>query len=323
MNGGRWNEGIARLHFHGGALYALIALVTIASVAGCRKAVPGDGLDGLGPPTQQQPRPEDACPTCRARVAFWRMANTPHAEWRDPGERVFSALFESGCIFWQLVSQPDGSYSAYYLISQFGKHGPQADLRLLFGAPHVFLPVASERKLQRWDLPRGVLPLDEAEIRRIRMAVCRYQTELFVRQPNELLRYTHAVFWFRALRADDPHITEVVIDGIVAAMSSHANDDYWWAARNFLVLACATERMDLIAGTPADSLRQSFEQWHRWWRMRAPVLQGRAWARPQFVTCPSVPFPDWTGDVPDLRVVQTYVDEHFAALKASGTFVAP
>ena len=55
------------------------------------------------------------------------------------------------------------------------------------------------------------------------------------------------------------------IGNLLSGFPSAPDEDYWCYARNFMLLAHATGRDDLLVKVDSDDLRQRFLVWREWW----------------------------------------------------------
>lgn len=142
----------------------------------------------------------------------------------------------------------------------------------------------------------------------------------FLRDEERFHRYYVAVIWHRRL-LEYPclgHSVVVMRD----ALAKDNNPLYWWYARNFLVLAHATGRDDLLSDVETDELRPRFDEWLKWFAKNGAFLRARTdypgWhvdegekrrqegfipflddaQLPCLVKFPECPFPDWEGPPP-------------------------
>ena len=265
-------------------------------------------------------RPDDAQSIAGDRV--WREIRHPAGlptPATEPDDE-FIALWHSGRALWRLAASPTDHEGLRYVLAQFGRFEPEADLRLLFGFPALMLPVAREQQLKPWNLPERYLGMPEKEVYRVRLRVCRYQTEYLFANPEQLSRYTQAVFWSGALMAGYTKTADALSVGVGKVMDAGDPDEYWWAARNFLILACATGRMDLLKGAAIDKLKERYQLWRPWfgthrenlvfdlakgrwtWRFLAPWLP-----EANLKGVPALPFPNWVGPPPNRALVLQYI----------------
>jgi len=250
-----------------------------------------------------------------------------------PVDYWLEVLTAAHSAFWDFVRSDADDADLKDVLDQFGKDGDQADFRLLFCDPFVLVPTGQgNSKFKPFPLVREKHGISSEEFHAISLKVCRLQVESFLGNPALLQRYYEAVLWSGWLRFDDIVILARAADGTREGFESGPADDYWWYARNFLLLACATDRMDVLRGAEASLLKERFDSWYTWLYStqesgkRLNFDTGRLiwslhvapWARLRSDQLfpntkrelPIKPFDDWKGPPPPLRQAIT----HWASL---------
>ncbi len=172
--------------------------------------------------------------------------------------------------------------------------------------------------------PGGVLPFSlspsndaEGKLRRaIQIEMAEAEVRLFLEQPEKRTRYCHLVVWSRVFAPNNlPKRRRDLQKGI-------RGQDYWYHARNFVVLAELTSRQDLLKDAAPENLAGKATEWDEWlstegWRLRFDETACK-WKiadsldRPddeisqdfqQFGVLspdipPRLPFPDWSDEAP-------------------------
>ncbi len=236
-------------------------------------------------------------------------------------------LNESSDIFFEYI-RPDASDEGIrYLVRRFGKDGAEADARLLFGPFPMLCPPGMNAEKQNEEFAPG---MTIRQWRGVVTAVKREQVIMFLEDKELLKRYYRAALWWGVTVW--PNIffhlqdtAEVTARGFAAA----DQDSYWDSAWTFALLACATDRTDLLEGVEANQLGSRFNTWHKWlleqdeamsfdvgdlvWR---PTGDWRFWRDGassrrsewlisgfQMGMLPARPFDDWNGPplVPEIR----------------------
>lgn len=153
------------------------------------------------------------------------------------------------------------------LVLKFGVDGADGDMRLLgsdftLTVPHIGKP-------NGLPLPKGarLLRNPEQEYDEICSLFWKYQTERFLERPDLRARYYHFVLWLDS--AVGPYRgVEKLAQATDEGFRNDACRHYWFYARNFLVLATATNREDLLEDTEPDDLKERFKQWYKWYQAR-------------------------------------------------------
>jgi len=294
----------------------LAAAVIIVLLAGCQGQEPDttkQRVEGVEP---QVPEAARQCWTAiQNAVPRGQVGGDQVAVWTD-------ALLEVHKALWNLEKGGDDGSSLRYIVDQFGKHGPQLDFLLLFGDPYLTVPM-SFRLGQPLPLTREADGILWADFQEVRDKVCRYQVERFLADPEALRRYCDAVLWWaRMVRTNDVGTLARSAENTKVGFESSDSVSYWWCARQFLVLACLTERLDLLKKVDAIDLRPAFSEWHAWLQSDRQFKYDttrRSWVSyPDWLPLrnddnapwPKKPFDDW-GDLPSppLGVIIGYTEK--------------
>lgn len=93
-------------------------------------------------------------------------------------------------------------------------------------------------------------------------------TELLVRRllsdPELLERYYRLTVWTRDFHGGRFERLPVLARMYRDEFPEPGAPEYWWYVRQFLLLARATDRLDLIESTPHDQFDEAFEEWCKW-----------------------------------------------------------
>jgi len=199
-----------------------------------------------------------------------------------------------------------------YYVNQFGKYGAQTDMRWLLAARSHLLP--ANRRIQ---------PDQDKKIRRMQLIFTELQVRQFLKEPQLLARYYHSVIWFNNMFADINF--PVFLGNVYRNMKESTKDDnYWWYAQNFVLMAHATGRDDLLKDVKPEDLKPRFQQWFEWFRKNGMYLRASPnsiyWVLdkgeksrkegyvpfvlkqtlPPLKVHPEYPFPDWKGPKPTM-----------------------
>jgi hypothetical protein len=154
------------------------------------------------------------------------------------------------------------------------------------------------------------------------LLISELQVRRFLQEPDTLRRYWDATAWIRTgfIGREDQSRVFVPFNAVMTAraFSEAPKEEYWWWARNFVVLAYATGRDDLLKDVAADQLSDRCSTWFKWFKENLPYLRvgphDRRWVLDETarkngfaldvehllpnLPLPDVPFPDWKGPVP-------------------------
>ncbi|WP_145310414.1 hypothetical protein [Gimesia fumaroli] len=200
-----------------------------------------------------------------------------------------------------------------YFVDQFGKEGAQTDMRWLVAARSQLLPANRRVKPANAD--------GQPILRRAQIIFAELQVRQFLKEPKLLARYYQSVVWFENMF--DDLFFPILLGNLYRNMKEDSSDDnYWWYAQNFLLLAHATGRDDLLKDVKPEKLKPRFQQWFKWFRFNGMYLRPapNSWyweidkgektrqegyipfvlhqELPPLKVRPKYPFPDWKGPKP-------------------------
>lgn len=99
-----------------------------------------------------------------------------------------------------------------------------------------------------------------------------FQVRQFLKKPKLLERYYRSMVWYNDMFND---LTFPVRLGKLYRNLEEGSQDenYWWYAQNFVLLAHATGRDDLLKDVKPDNLKPRFQEWYQWLRENGPYLR--------------------------------------------------
>ena len=244
----------------------------------------------------------------------------------------YNLLVDANAILWKfLLSNPNDDNLRWFL-EQFGKHGPQADFRLLFSDPHLFLA-----RIERMPLrPPKLLPEDSKRLspkdyHRIRCRVIKIHTEILLRDEKALRRYYHAILWRGVpIMAGRNYTLAGAIRRVEEGLKRQGPKERVFHLRQFLIVAIATGNMNLVQGRKISELDEAWNTWRKTWLLKdmppgkklvfdpdsltwiikakehksESEKRGKMYEWPNY---PQYPFPDWRGvSPPDRRLITTF-----------------
>lgn len=247
-------------------------------------------------------------------------AENDYADYRYKVEYWAEVLLGANEPLWRFVQTDACTESGLqFILERFGEEGPQADFRLLFANTFLTIP-------DRWGSPdcgwtRQEQGFSSEEFNVLKFQICKLQVKHLIAQPGKLARYYRAVMW-SGLFCFPNQLPELgmVVKKTEEVFESPQPEEYWWAARNFLMLAYATDRTDLLRNVNPSDLKPIFHSWRVWFRQNFRHLlfdrERFVWILvPQEVPFqsmrdrpkPEAPFADWGGPpVPQTREVREY-----------------
>ena len=220
-----------------------------------------------------------------------------------------------------LLNQPNLDRKLAFFVNQFGREGPEADIRWIAVYPSATLPLRSRPVSKGSDISVG-----DTTCRSLQMRLSEYLTRRLIAEPKIRRRYWHVVAWRGAWFIGYPNKTHPFMEPSVVfpltagftyrGITRGPKDEYWWWARNFVLLAHATGRDDLLKNANPAQLHKVAKQWYRWYtkneRFLRPDKKYPRWIYdtgaiftesfwknrlPEF-DFPKAPFPDWKGFPP-------------------------
>jgi hypothetical protein len=175
-------------------------------------------------------------------------------------------LAKSFKVFLAMTSDEDDlETNIRYFVSQFGKHDTEADFRWLVAHwGGICGPSA------------GTEPHDAVEDphwHRIQCEFAKQQVFVLLKDKKYLRRYQRAVVWHELFYAR--RILSIRIGVTKRKISKRDVDDYWWHARNAILLIHATERDDLLKDADPAKLDEVYAEWQKWLKANGVYLRAR------------------------------------------------
>ncbi|UCG48790.1 MAG: hypothetical protein JSU94_03230, partial [Phycisphaerales bacterium] len=206
------------------------------------------------------------------------------------------------------------------VIHQFGKRGPLADMKLCLADASLMIPQQYNQPIPLYyssneQEKKPELEKIAAKYRDMLNLVCKIQVRMFLKDPDLLERYYNVVIWSEVFLKDHGPMEMgqwwSLLRKLGLDWDSMDGDDYWWYAREFVLLAHATGRDDLLRDGDSMELYEACEKWRAW--MWTNIWKDTSWTRffphPDkpiwverdsllavgrgLVKKPSLPFPDW------------------------------
>lgn len=291
------------------------ALLCLPLALGCHSAGSRDG----------QPVRRDG--TQHGRVAWNRMRTmAPDQPYDQYEEKVLWWLDLSRLLaaeFWAMAFKDHSDESVAFLARQFGKYGAEADMRLLLSATDVFLAQDYPDPGANISVTAESPPEKRCGVKKLRelqLTVSKVQVEMFLRDPELFDRYYNFLIWSRQFlgtrhshwAAFGPKIGDLE----KGFDRSDETGDYWWHARNFMLVAHASSRDDLLKGADPSGLVGRFDEWHAWvvsnyedlmpqlakpvWLIQPGSGTSLEWGEMELRALrePATPFENWDGAVP-------------------------
>lgn len=250
----------------------------------------------------------------RGQTYFGRLVETsiPEARREAPSpEDWFAVLAGSHRVFWEYLGEDRNPEDLEAFLDQFGVHGPQADFRLLFCVPNMSLP-----GIRLGGTPDATFEersgISADSYTTVRLEFCRAQVNGFLKDPEKLRRYYHAILWEGGLlSAGDNLRLSTVVTRTEDALTDSAPAHKVWYVRDALVLAAATGQIERMLGAEPSATSIDWDAWRSWYnRNRSRLvfdkksLTWRHWYLGMdtlrtkvgsHVAFPRDPFDDWRG----------------------------
>lgn len=182
-------------------------------------------------------------------------------------QRWWQITMKGGDLFEKIVLLDDAPRKRELeaLVAAFGGD-PEVDMAIASSSAPFFLAKGVRGSFSSW--------VDRADTKKEKEAVAllaraeHEMTELLVRRllsdPELLERYYRLTVWTRDFHAGRFERVPVLARMYRDEFPEPGAPEYWWYVRQFLLLARATDRLDLIESTPHDQFDKAFEKWCKW-----------------------------------------------------------
>lgn len=236
----------------------------------------------------------------------------------EPGSDNYWGLFTAlGFDELKKISQSSNPRKGFqYFVDQFGTTDALTDMRWLQAARALHL-----------NPERSYHPLREPENkyqqrqRRDQLIFAELMVRKFLKSPEALKRYYQAVIWFDRMLHP---LNFPVYQGVISRQlkKESPEDGYWWHAFQFVLMAHATGRDDLLEDVKPEDLKPRFNKWFNWYKENGLKLWADEetwyWEKntdennklylnlkflddqglPPLKVRPQYPFPNWKGPEP-------------------------
>jgi len=253
------------------------------------------------------------------KAADIKQAQFPDVDFKiETGSDNYWGLFTAlGFDELKKISQSSNPREGFqYFVDQFGTTDALTDMRWLQAARALHL-----------NAERSYHPLREPENknqqrqRRDQLIFAELMVRKFLKSPEALKRYYQAVIWFD--RMFNPLFFPVYHGRLSHQLKKESpEDDYWWHAFQFVLMAHATGRDDLLKDVKPEDLKPRFQKWYSWFKQNGLVLRADSetwyWKKntdennklylnlkflddqslPPLKVRPPYPFPNWKGPEP-------------------------
>lgn len=147
--------------------------------------------------------------------------------------------------FEKLITEtPDLRSSIERVVAAFGKGDADADFRWFLSTEEYSTPKygSTKNRVVQADSPRSTIQ------RNTQILLAEFQVRNFTQNHDLLLRFQHVLAWRRKWMDGGFNGTNrfLVESRISLADFTPECDEYWWYSRQFVVIAAATGRMDLV-----------------------------------------------------------------------------
>lgn len=188
--------------------------------------------------------------------------------------------YDGNELFWKhILSGTDAEAKLIAATKSFGARGPWRDMLLLISQPSILLA-------QKHEQPGCGISEDVDEITDIRRRYVRYQNvackaqvTMFLQDRRLLARYYRALIWGGTLFFERENFHATALKAKAAAVSRglthETSADFWWYARDFVILAYATGRESDLTGVAATrpQLLKAAREWVHWFNQNAGRLR--------------------------------------------------
>ncbi len=170
--------------------------------------------------------------------------------------------------FWELCQAADAKKRIACYVGRFGREGAEADYAWMLADPAALLPTTHVYWVVHPPKPKPGPEYDMVEgFEQVNRMVCKAEVQRFLREPAVFRRYYQAVMWSGMLLGspeDQNSWFQYAAGELDRDFPAASAKDYWCYARQFMVLAHATGRDDLLMGVAATDLRRRCSVWYAW-----------------------------------------------------------
>jgi hypothetical protein len=170
-------------------------------------------------------------------------------------------------LFGQIQDLPISDQEAGRYVRKFGRDGPLSDIRWLLAANDAALPWCIQGP-RKYDNGSAVSTHGQ-------LILAKQICEIILQNSDLRSRYLQVVLYSQSFLGQ-PRSHHERFDMAVAftAQGFHngPKEEYWWNGRNFVVLAHATGRDDLLKNTDWEKLTPVFEKWEAWFKENESYL---------------------------------------------------
>lgn len=239
-------------------------------------------------------------------------------EFEDDPRQAWSDIFRDALpVFEQMKRSPERRTMLAFFVEKFGKHGPAADLAwCLVQVDDSLMPsgYAGNALPGRNAMRRG--PPAAENRRALQLLLAELKVRHFLAHPKLLARYYDAHAWSQTW-VQEFSLLNAIDQAHDHLSKEQPDDEYWWDALNFMILAHATGRDDLLKDVKPEALGERCTTWCKWFEENAgylePVQGNWRWKLnekakaageildahfPELDILPDVPFTDWKGPAP-------------------------
>ncbi len=198
-------------------------------------------------------------------------------------------------------------------ISAFGEYGPYADFILVYGASGINMPL--HRDFRIIPITKDKHGISGQEYANLQVSACRCFVERLLENPDLLSRYYRAALWNEYTRLVGSGGLRNWANETERGLKAGDPDEYWWYARNALVLMEATRKTSMLEDATPDDVGDRYLDWMNWFTERFDYLDPNPgdlhWDDSllnksnefRWIKVPSQPFPDWEGQSPSRNVI--------------------
>jgi hypothetical protein len=192
------------------------------------------------------------------------------------------------------------------LIDQFGSLGQGFDFVLLFCDPYRML--SSGESLER------ILLVDPEIGSEAVGNMLRALVQRLLEDDDLIESYYRATLWSGGSSLDSGRGLNDLAVTVSANFPADSSEPwFWWSARDFVLLARATGRTEMVLGATPEELRRRFDQWFDWYQQEREHLRADnsrfIWRKHTLgrgstdMLIPSLPFENWDGPSPSGEIV--------------------
>ena len=208
---------------------------------------------------------ERRCAEQNWNIFFSTEPSKPYAMYDDKAEWWADLMQKLNQVFRERCERDSFEHALPSLLREFGQHGDLEDLKICLAFPEVFFvqSYGAPAIQGRFPVNTPIGVLRRRRMRELQLLACKVQVEMFLKDPDLFERYYRLLVW------SEQFFGRPRYHGLskVSSLDKHFRkdgEDYWWYARDFLILAHATDADKFVKRDAPTELAAQYARWRKW-----------------------------------------------------------